>query len=240
MAIELPGVVADFLGFLGITWPSINEDKVREFGQHAAEFAQELQANHQGATSTVQQLGQSYQGDSYEALLSKWGEMSQSHMDELVTGCQLVSAACDVGYGVIVGMKVEALTQLAIMAAEWIAAQAAAVETLGASEAIAAAIEVAGRQLMKFLEQELLNYVTGQIIDAAFEPLIQKVEAAVQGLVYKSVEGALGVSGTGSGGSVSIQPAQAKSLAAQIGDYGDSLLATAQKFGATVDGMSFE
>jgi hypothetical protein len=239
MAIELPGVVADFLGFLGINWPNINEDKVKEFGEHVAQFGQEMQSNHESATQTIQQLGQAYQGQSYEVLLAKWGEMSQSHMQELVTGCQVVSAACDVGYGVIVGMKVEALAQLVEMAITWIEAQAAAVETLGASEAIAAAMEEAGQQLMKFLESELENYIIGQIINAAFEPLIEKVESAVQGLVYKEVASALGVSG-GAGDSVQIVPSQAKSLADQIGGYGESLLQTAQSFTSTVEGMTFE
>ena len=109
MAIELPGPVADFLGFIGINWPNVNEDKVREFGQHVAQFGQCLQQTQQDASTTVQSLGQAYQGAGYEQLLATWGAKSDSHMSELITGCQLVSTAMDAGADVIVGMKVEAI-----------------------------------------------------------------------------------------------------------------------------------
>ena len=83
-----------------------------------------------------------------------------------------------VGADVIVGMKLEAIGQLVMLAAEFIADQAAAVETSGGRGGLAL-IEEEGQQLVRFLEQELLQYVEGQIIDAAVGPLISKVEQAV-------------------------------------------------------------
>src|SRR5258708_36624899 len=109
MAIELPGEVAQFLQFIGINWPQINEDKVREFGQHVRQFGDNLQESHQQAHSTVQQLGQAYQGAGYEALLAKWPGTSTQHLTELVEACHVVADALEVAADVIVGLKLEAI-----------------------------------------------------------------------------------------------------------------------------------
>lgn len=242
MAIELPGVVADFLGFIGIDWPNVNEDTVREFGRHVAQFGQSLQQTHQDATGTVQALGQAYQGAGYEQLLATWGAKSDSHMSDLIIGCEVVATAMDVGADVIVAMKVEAIAQLVVMAAEFLAAQAAAVETLGASEAVAALIEEEGQQLVKFLEQELLSYVENQIIDAAVGPLIDKVAQAVSGLVYQGVANALGVpaGGAGAGASVSISPSAVLAHAQQLEQHAATVSGHAAAFTSAAAGMSFE
>jgi hypothetical protein len=243
MAIELPGPVADFLGFIGINWPNVNEDKVREFGQHVAQFGQSLQQTQQDASTTVQSLGQAYQGAGYEQLLATWGAKSDSHMSELITGCQLVSTAMDAGADVIVGMKVEAIGQLVVMAAEFLAAQAAAIETLGASEAVAALIEEEGQQLVKFLEQELLQYVEGQIIDAAVGPLIDKVAQAVSGLVYQGVADALGVpagGAGGAGGAVTMSPSAVLGYVQQLDGHAQTVAGHAEQFTSAAGGMSFE
>lgn len=82
MAIELPGAVVSFLQFIGVNWPQVNEDKVREFASHIKEFADNLDQTHQAASSTVQRIGEAYQGAGYEALLAKWEQLSRSHMCE--------------------------------------------------------------------------------------------------------------------------------------------------------------
>lgn len=240
MAIELPGVVADFLSFIGINWPNVNEDKVREFGDHVEKFASDLQNTHQCATGTVQQLKSAYQGDTYEQLFATWGRMSSEHMDELLNGCHVVADAMYVGADVIVGMKIEAIVQLTVMAIEFIEAQAAAIETFGASEAIAAALDEAGQQLVKFLEQEMAGYVEGKIIDAAVGPLVTKVESAVEGMVYKGVAGALGVPANGSGPSFTIAPSQVVGFAQNFRQHADSFDASATSFTTEASSVSFE
>jgi len=84
VAIELPGPVVSFLNIIGVSWPNVNEDKVREFATHIREFASAVDTTHQHATDTVKQLGAHYKGASYEALLTAWGEKSSTHMTELV------------------------------------------------------------------------------------------------------------------------------------------------------------
>jgi hypothetical protein len=242
MAIELPGPVADFLGFIGINWPNVNEDKVRDFGQHVAQFGQGLQQSHDAASATVQQLGQAYEGAGYEQLLATWGAKSDSHMADLITGCEAVSQAMDIGADVIVGMKVEAIAQLVVLAAEFVADQAASVATLGLAEAGLVLIEEEGRQLVKFLEQELIQYVEAQMIEAAVGPLIDKVAQAVQGLVYQGVAGALGVpaGGGAAGGSVSMSPSAVLEHAQALEQHAGEITAHARVFTSAAAGVSFE
>ena len=156
-------------------------------------------------------------------------------MTELLDGCHVVSDAMGVAADVIVGMKLEAIGQLAMLAAEFIADQAAAVATFGLAEAGLVLIEEEGQQLVRFLEQELLQYVEGQIINAAVGPLISKVEQAVEGLVYKEVAAALGESG-----SFQINPEQVTSYAQTFRQQAESFGAQADSFVSSAGSMDFE
>lgn len=127
MAIELPDEVVTFLQFVGVNWPSVNEDKVREFASHVRDFAQKLDETHKDSTSTIHKLAEVYQGASYEALLAKWGQLSDGHMTELVNACQTVATALDLAADTIVAMKVEAIAELIVLAITFVADQAAAV-----------------------------------------------------------------------------------------------------------------
>ncbi|MFG2209746.1 WXG100 family type VII secretion target [Streptomyces sp. NPDC048638] len=82
MAIELPEQVVSFLQFIGVNWPNVDEDKVREFASHVRDFAQKVDDTHKESTSMIQQLEDVYQGASYEALLAKWAQLSDGHMTE--------------------------------------------------------------------------------------------------------------------------------------------------------------
>src|SRR5205823_6660906 len=110
---------------------------------------------------------------SYEALLVKWAQLSNSHMSELIQACHVVATALDVAADVIVGMKVEAIAELVALAASFVADQAAAVATLGAAEAAEVLIVKAAEELMDFLEQQLEQYIIGQVIEAAVDPLVE-------------------------------------------------------------------
>jgi uncharacterized protein YukE len=243
VAIELPGEVVSFLQFIGINWPQVNEDKVREFASHVREFANNVQETHQASTSTVQRIGEAYEGASYEALIAKWSQLSNSHMNEMIEACYAVATALDVAADVIVGMKAEAIAELVVMAAAFVADQAAAVATLGAAEAAVVLIEEAAKKLVNFLEQQLEQYIIGQVIEAAIDPLVEVVGRAVSGLVFQAAESALGVSG-GSGQSAGsgfrIHPEELMAHAQTMHDHAGTVAAHAQAFQSKIAGVSFE
>ncbi|MGE7438480.1 MULTISPECIES: hypothetical protein [Kitasatospora] len=58
MAIELPSEVESFLSFIGINWPTVNEDKVREYASHVREFAENIDSAHRDSTATIQRPGE--------------------------------------------------------------------------------------------------------------------------------------------------------------------------------------
>ncbi|MGW5820542.1 WXG100-like domain-containing protein [Streptomyces noursei] len=243
MAIELPGQVVSFLQFIGVNWPDINEDKVREFGSHVRDFAQKVDNTHKDSTSTINQLKNVYQGASYEALLAKWGQMSDSHMTELVNACHTVADALDIAADTIVAMKLEAIAELTVLAITFIADQAAAVATLGIAEAAEALVIEAAEKLMDYLVQQLEQYIIGQVIEAAIDPLLETVGKAVGGLVFQAAESALGVSAGGAGGrpgeSFSIHPEAMHARAEKLHAHAQTVAGHAAEFETKAAGASF-
>jgi len=57
MSIELPSEVVWFLNLIGVNWPAVNEDAVREYAAHVRTFASNVQDTHRTATATITQMG---------------------------------------------------------------------------------------------------------------------------------------------------------------------------------------
>jgi uncharacterized protein YukE len=183
MAIELPGPVAQLLNFIGIPWININEDKVRDFATHTRQFAQDISDAHGDAEATLKKLGSGYEGMAYESLMRMWGGRSSSHVKELVEACHVLAAALDGGADFIEAQKGICIGQLGAMAATFLADQAAAVMTAGLAEAALPAIEEGATKLVEYTEQQLEQYIIGEITNAAMQPLTEKIENMVVGLV---------------------------------------------------------
>jgi uncharacterized protein YukE len=235
VSIELPGPVVDFLSVIGINWPNVDEDKVREFAGHVRDFATNLESTHQAATSTIQQMQESYQGGSYDQLVAAWGQMSNSHMQDLQEGSKVVAEALDVAADAIVGLKTAAIAELIVMAATFVADQAAAVLTFGIAEAAEAVIIAAGRKVVDFLEQEIIGQIMGQVIGAAVVPLEGLVEKAVNGLTFAAV-------GAVSGGATEkfmLDPAGLQPHVAALQQHSDTIAQHAATFSSNVSNLNF-
>lgn len=235
MAIELPEPVSQFLNFIGIPWINVNEDKVRDFAQHVKQFGAELADTHGSATSTLTELSSGYQGAAYEALMKMWGDKSTSHIKELTEACDVLATALDGGADFIEAQKIACIAELVVLAAAFVADQAAAAVTFGLSEAALAAIEAAGRKLVEFLEQQLEQYIIGQITNAALQPLIGKIETMVEGLVFGDGGGA-GAAGT----SYQVDPDHLSTQAAAMSAHADAIRTTVSSFTSNVSGLDFE
>ena len=200
MALDPPMEVVQFLQFIGVDWPMINEDTVREVADMIAQFAEHIQQAHQDATSTIGNMAQSYQGASYDLLVQRWAQMSQTHMTELVDGCRTVVTVLHAAADYIVVQKGIAIAELAALAVSFVADQAAAVATFGIAEAAEVAIDEAAQQLVKFLEQQLEQYILMQVIEIGFKGLKPIIERALDGFVFKAASDVLGVPQGGAGG----------------------------------------
>ncbi|MFF4214166.1 hypothetical protein ACFYZE_33450 [Streptomyces sp. NPDC001796] len=183
-----------------------------------------------------------YQGPSYDALLAKWGQMSNSHMSELLTACHTVATALDMAADVIVGMKEAAIAELVALAASFVADQAAAVATLGLAEAAEALIVEAAEKAVDYLEQQLEQYIIGEVIEAAVNPLIEVVGQAASGLMFKATESALGVSADAgeAGTGFSVHPEHLRTRAELMKAHASTVASHAEEFRVRAAGMSFE
>ncbi|SHN12969.1 WXG100 family type VII secretion target [Streptomyces yunnanensis] len=242
MAIELPDAVVTLLQFIGVDWPNVDEDKVREFASHVRDFAQKIDDTHKDSTATIHQLQDVYQGASYEALLAKWAQLSDGHMTELVNGCHVVATALDIAAETIVAMKVAAIAELVVLAITFVADQAAAAATFGIAEAAEALVVAAGKKVVSFLEQQLEQYIIGQVVEAAVDPLVEVVGKAVSGMVFQAAESALGVSagGGGVGESFSIHPEELHARAEKLRGHAQTVASHAADFESKAAGVSFE
>ncbi len=190
MAIDdLPGPVVTFLNVIGVPWPYIDEDQIRRFATMVRQFGQAVEQTHLDATRTMADFAGAYQGAATQRMQSGWAEMSARHTRELVQGCRLLAEALEVGADVIVAQKAEALVELAAMAAAFVADQAAAVATLGLAEAAAPVIIETGKKLLETLKQQIIQYIVGEIIEAAAKPLFAQIEHAMSGLDWSQNSG---------------------------------------------------
>ena len=207
MPLDPPTEVVQLLNFIGVHWPMINEDAVREVAGFVKEFADDVQSSHQDATQAIHAMGAAYHGASYEALVQGWADKSTTHMTELLDACNVVVKALDAAADFIVAQKVVAIGELVALAASFAADQAAAVATFGLAEAALAVIELAARKAVEFMEQQLEQFIVAEVIEAGFKALKPVIESAMKGFAFEATSGALGVAaGAGaSGGVVSAQ-----------------------------------
>src|SRR5207248_3177207 len=111
---------------------------------------------------------------------------------QLGQGLKLFGTGLDVGAVVIEGMKVAAIVQLVLLAAEIIADQAAAPFTFGASEAAAAAEVVATRQIVKQIFDQAVKAVEQQLIQVVEGPIFNALDSAASELAGQLLGNALG------------------------------------------------
>ncbi|MFB7666200.1 hypothetical protein ACFC1R_19965 [Kitasatospora sp. NPDC056138] len=240
MAIELPGELVWVMDLLGLNWPEVNEDSVRGYAGHVRDFATNIDRTHQEASATIQQMGEHYQAASYEQLVERWARMSSDHMDELVQVCNAAAVALEIAADVIIGAKVAVITELGIMAAEFVAAQAAAVVTLGAAEAAEALLVEATKRVVNALLQKLEDEVIGILVEKAVTPVEEAMERALGGMVFRAAEGGLGApSGGGGGDGFRIHPGELVRHAARLGDHAEEVAAHAGRFVSLSSGVSF-
>ncbi|MGW1742654.1 WXG100-like domain-containing protein [Nocardia sp. NPDC001965] len=238
MAIEIPHEVAAFLNFIGVPYPDINEDQVRELAGHVRTFADEVSGTHSAATGAIGEMGSVYQGESYRALVASWANLSSSHMEKLDELCRGVARALEIASDVIAGVKVAVLTELVVLAAAYAATMAATVATSGASAALGQSISLAARRLIKAMEEMLIGYIVAEVLGKAIEPLEAAVADMINGVVYNAAADALGVEPGGSN-IVYIDPDEVRRYAQVLDDHADDIMKHAEKFANGVAALDF-
>ncbi|WP_078971500.1 hypothetical protein, partial [Streptomyces chattanoogensis] len=190
MSLMLPDWAEWVLEMLGFDWPTGDEDKMHESAEKWREFArvvEELQAEGVSAAGNVLSANS---GDSIEGFSKTWEKFSGSgsgYLDDARTAAELIAFALDAGAVVIVGMKIAVIAQLAILAAEIIAAQAAAPFTLGLSEIGAAGATQATRLIVRRILKEAREALVEAIVETVKEPAVSALEAMISDAIAQGM-----------------------------------------------------
>jgi hypothetical protein len=135
MGITMPAWAAELLNEVGYTWPKTDEAKVLQLAQGWSDFATTLARAHSDAGLAASSVVDSNAGVDMLAFQARWASPAGGHavLDEGQFGVHAVGGALIVCGAVVLALKVNVLTQLAILAAQVLEAIALAPATAGAS-----------------------------------------------------------------------------------------------------------
>jgi hypothetical protein len=194
VGVVLPGWADEILDIIGVSWPNVDEDDYREMGQALREFADDIDDGANEAHQVIQSLvGSAGGSQGVEALNAHWGKINGKHLKGLAECGRLAGTAMDGVAMLIEGAKIAAIVQLGILAAEVIAAQAAAPFTFGLSELGALAGTQATRLAVRRIIKEVCQQVVEQVVSMALTPVEEALGAMVGDLVVQLGANALGV-----------------------------------------------
>jgi hypothetical protein len=191
MSIELPDELVWVIQMIGLPWPTVDEDQLREYAGQLRTYASSLAETHGEAHGRIGDLSASYASPSYDVLAERWAQFSSGHVNQIVEGCHVLAGALEIGADVVVAVKGTIIAALVAMAAEFVADQAAAVATFGLAEAATVAIVEGTKAIVRAALDQLEQQVIAEVLEAALGPLEDRAAAAVEGMVLRGVEAAL-------------------------------------------------
>ncbi|MFG2138294.1 toxin glutamine deamidase domain-containing protein [Streptomyces sp. NPDC048650] len=185
----LPDALEWVLEMLGFNWPTADEDKLMDSAQKWRDFSAGVEGlQHQGVKSAGNVLSANT-GDSIDGFQTTWDKFAggSGYLDDARNAADAIAIALDAAAGLVIGMKVAVIAQLAILAAEIIAAQAAAPFTFGLSEIGAAAATGATRLIVRKLIKEAAKQLLDAALETAKEPAVSALQAMISDVIAQSV-----------------------------------------------------
>lgn len=170
----LPSELSWALNMIGIPWPNIDEDQLHQSASQLRQVTSELSNTHQQASVSIQGTLVANQSIALQGFEKLWNMLEQ-HLPTVIDVLNGMAEFLDVAADVVTGMKDGIIAALAAFAAEILADQALAVETLGASEAaipaeVAATDEIVDQildQVANQLEQQAASIIQKAVTDVA-------------------------------------------------------------------------
>ncbi|MFB6540387.1 hypothetical protein [Streptomyces noursei] len=189
MSLQLPGELVWILNLLGYDWPDADEDKLHECASAWRNFAESVNnTNSQGSTAANQVLSAN-SGEAVEGFSHEWGAFNGSgdggdnYLRDAAAAADVIALAFDAAAVAVLAGKIAVIVQLVMLAAEIIAAQAAAPFTFGLSEIGAAgatqATRVIVRQILAKIRQEVMQAATKAMEHATMDAVKKMAKKAV-------------------------------------------------------------
>jgi hypothetical protein len=185
VSLVLPDALTWVLDIVGVDWPNVDEDQLRSAADELRQMSQELGSDTDDAKSQIEQMLQSNSAESLQLF---------EDLPQVAQGMNVVAGALDAGAVIVVGMKVAAIAQLAILAAEIISDQIEAAFTFGASEALIPVQTIATREIMQTIEKKVIDQLEQQLIGAIEQPVIDALTNVAEDLGSQLLSDATGQS----------------------------------------------
>jgi hypothetical protein len=193
MGVVVPQELVWVLDVIGVSWPNINEDDINEVAGELRKIAADLESGHGDAHAQIEALLGVNSSESLALFEALWRELSDGHLRDLAEGLKVFADVLEAVYGVIIGLKTEAVAHLGILAGQLIFDQAAAIETLGASEAQAAGAIAVCRVLVNRLLHVAIDRILMQLRQAVEGPIFDALKSAGANLAGQLLGDALGI-----------------------------------------------
>ncbi|MGV9566056.1 WXG100-like domain-containing protein [Streptomyces sp. NPDC003480] len=193
MGVVLPEEAAWVLDLIGVEWPNVDEDDYRDVADGLRCFASQIRDGKDATQRVVREFLEGNEGLATAAFEKHWGKVSDIHLERLAEAADLGATALDGAAVVVAGAKVAAIVQLGILAAEIIAAQAAAPFTLGLSEVGALGATQATRVVVRRLLKEAEHLLVEELMAVATGPVFSALGGMAADLVIQVGANAVGL-----------------------------------------------
>ena len=181
MGLQLPGWLTEPLGWIGMTWPEADEEKLFEAGQQWLSFGSQLSTIAQRADQTASEVWSANEGAAVDAFREWWtrDDGPEPRLTEDSMAAEIIGAALIIFAALTLALKIAFIVQLVILAIEVAQAIATAIATFGATAAEVPGFIVATRAICRQLVKQVVEHVR-TVIEDIFEKakgLLKKVES---------------------------------------------------------------
>ncbi|MFJ1751847.1 toxin glutamine deamidase domain-containing protein [Kitasatospora sp. NPDC088134] len=191
----LPDGLEWVLEMLGFDWPKADEDKLRECAQVWRDFADQVDEINYQALSAASSVRSANLGDDIDAFgkaFDKFTTGGDGYLADAAQAARLIAMAFDAAAMIVVACKIAVIAQLVILAAEIIAAQAAAPFTFGLSEVGALGATQATKMIVRRLLKELRDALIEAIMETLKDPIVSAVQGMISDLIAQTVNQGFG------------------------------------------------
>lgn len=229
--IQLSSEVVLMLNMMGLPYPDIDADQVRELAQYVREFIADVRETHESATGAINAMGSVYSGRSYEALIARWAMISEKHIAQLDAAAGAVASGLDVTADLIEIVQAAVLVELVALAAAFLGM----LMTPGAG-VISPLMTAVVRRILRSMQEVIIGYVVAEVIVKALEPFEEKIEQFINGAMYDSVSDFLDVP---PGNQLYIEPDEVRRYARELDSHADRMVEHGEKFAAKAERLTF-
>ncbi|MFE5662703.1 nucleic acid/nucleotide deaminase domain-containing protein [Streptomyces niveus] len=176
MGKNLPGELVEVLDLVGVQWPNIDEDEVRDSAKDYRQLAEGLRdVIKEGNTACSHIVGGRSKGETVTAIDRRWGKLTTKDLTTFAKALDDLAGALDDCAALIEGCKAACIVELGATAAAATAGVIGMFFTAGLSGLLTAGAIAACR----FALHEIIDYAVGEITAIVTD----KIEAKILGKI---------------------------------------------------------